>query len=57
MVFGSGQDALVVADAAVFVGLALASVIFLTTLVLVLALSLRSRWERMADDDKARKKP
>lgn len=57
MIPAGGQDILVLADAAVFVGLALASVIFLTTLVLVLALSLRSRWERMADDDKARKKP
>ena len=56
MVSVGGHDTLVIADAAIFVGLALASVIVLTTFVLVVALSLRSRWEHMADDDDARKK-
>jgi hypothetical protein len=45
-----------VADAAVFVGLALASIIFLSTILLVVALSLRSRWEHMADDEEGRKR-
>jgi hypothetical protein len=39
--------------AAVFVGLALASVVVLTAVLLALALSLRSRWDRMADGDDA----
>jgi len=39
--------ALLIADAALFVGLALASIIFLTTILLVAAIMLRSRWEHM----------
>jgi hypothetical protein len=37
--------------AAVLVGLALASVVVLTAVLLALALSLRSRWDHMADGD------
>ena len=47
--------ALLIADAALFVGLALASVMFLTTILLVAAIMLRSRWEHMGERDDGRR--
>jgi hypothetical protein len=48
--------ALLIADAALFVGLALASVIFLTTILLVAAIMLRSHWEHMGERDNGPKR-
>jgi hypothetical protein len=50
------HGALLIADAALFVGLALASILFLTTILLVAAIMLRSRWEHMGERDEGPKR-
>ncbi len=47
---------ILLSTAALFIGLALASVVFLTTMLLVVALTLRSRWQHMGDREETSKK-
>ena len=56
MVAQAALSTILLSAAAVFIGLALASVVVMTAVLLALALSLRSRWDRMAEDDDAPKR-